>query len=143
MLIRISFVRNLKVKISLEKSGAALVTKRLEKQSMTQFFANLAGSVLGILGAVGFVMTKFEDRYEKLKRRIVHNHSFREIMSNRIDLQNLNLIEIKPKLKRNEDSVGFSESLYEDPNFNKQNLTDRYLSWSLEMASIHRNLILQ
>lgn len=89
-------------------------------------------------------MSKLEDIYEKCKRRIVNKHSFREIVKNRLNLKNLNLKELKSEIvKKEEDSIGLSESLYELPNIDRKQLTDRYLTWSLEMASIHRNLILQ
>jgi hypothetical protein len=61
------------VEISLDKNDSVLITKRLQKQALVIYFSNLAGSILGVLGAIGFTLNLFEKNYEKYikNRKIV------------------------------------------------------------------------
>lgn len=87
-------MKNLKVKISLEKNSAALLTQRLEKQDLIEYFSKLAGSILGILGAVGFIMNLFERNYEQAERNKKKQHTFKEIIDSRADLYYGNFVEL-------------------------------------------------
>ena len=66
------------MKIHLEKNSAALLTQRIENETPNTFFSNLAGSIIGILGTVGFIMSTFEGYIEEFeaKRRKKFNISY-------------------------------------------------------------------
>jgi hypothetical protein len=87
-------VKNLLVKIALQKNSAALLTQRLEKQDLIEYFSKLAGSVLGILGAVGFIMNLFERNYEKVERNKKKQLTFMEIIDTRAELYHGNFLEL-------------------------------------------------
>ena len=67
-------MRNLKVEILLEKSDSALLTQRLMKFTIFSFFSSLAGSTLGILGGLGFLMRQIEGRVERKRQYVKRNH---------------------------------------------------------------------
>lgn len=57
--------------ISLDKNDSVLITKRLQKQELVIYFSNLAGSILGVLGSIGFILNIIEKYYEfYMKNRI-------------------------------------------------------------------------
>lgn len=58
------------------------------------FFSNLAGSILGILGTVGFFMSTIEGKLEEFKSKRTMKHNFNQILCRRDDTFNLNFNEI-------------------------------------------------
>ncbi len=107
-------MKNLLVKIALQKNSAALLTQRLEKQDLIEYFSKLAGSVLGILGAVGFIMNLFERNYEKVERNKKKQLTFMEIIDTRAELYHGNFLELADvEVERNyaepTPSIGSSE----------------------------------
>ena len=85
-----SFVKDLKVKIYLEKNSAALLTQRVEKERSNTFFSNLAGAIIGILGTIGFVMTTFEGYIEEFKAKGRQKCKISYLAQNRNKLVELN-----------------------------------------------------
>jgi hypothetical protein len=62
----------LKVNILLDKNDSVLLTQRLNKQDLILYFSNLAGSIVGVMGMVGFFMNLIEEKYEiNKKKRVV------------------------------------------------------------------------
>jgi hypothetical protein len=89
---RISFIKNLKAEIILEKSESALLTERMKKYTLISFFSALAGSILGILGGLGFIMTQIEGYFERNKRKVrLKRNDLKEIIKSRLDLIRLNI----------------------------------------------------
>lgn len=78
-----SFIKNLQVTINFEKDTAGLQTQRLLKQDLNTFFSNLSGSILGILGVAGFVMSLVEQKIETIKRKRLKSYSLHRIFYTR------------------------------------------------------------
>ena len=87
-------MKNLGVRIDMQKNSAALLTQRLLKQDLIEYFSKLAGSILGILGAVGFIMNLFERNYEKVERIKARQHTLNEIIDSRGMLYNRNFLDL-------------------------------------------------
>ena len=51
--------------VYLDINGSVLYTQRQQIQPLIVFLSNLAGSVIGLLGTIGFLMTQFEGYYER------------------------------------------------------------------------------
>ncbi len=83
-------MKNLKVKIDLEKNSAVLLTQRLIKQTLISFFSNLAGSVLGIMSLIGFIMNLIEPRYEHYIRKWRNRSSSNKIIQTGNHIKKLN-----------------------------------------------------
>lgn len=80
------FVKNQEVEIRLYQNNAILHTQRLQVQPAAIFLGNLAGSIIGILGIVGFVMNKFESSYEHIIRNINYKMRRSRIINNHIQI---------------------------------------------------------
>ncbi len=63
------------------KNWAVLYSQRLQTQPIGTLLSNLSGSILGILGALGFIMTRFEKIHMK----------YSKIESSKIDIKQLKL----------------------------------------------------
>jgi hypothetical protein len=81
------------------------------KQNIINLFSNLAGSILGLLGTIGFVMNIIEDKYESIKSQKDKKLHSKEIINRSENINELNFgtcpnIEPVPskKLMRHEDS---------------------------------------
>lgn len=88
-------MKNLKVKIDLQKSSAVLLTQRLIKQSLISFFSNLAGSVLGIMSLIGFIMNMIEPRYEDYMRTRRNRRTIKEIIYTGNHIKKVNFDRLK------------------------------------------------
>jgi hypothetical protein len=76
-------MKNLQVTINFEKNTAGLQTQRLLKLDLIAFFSNLSGSILGILGMVGYVMGLFEQKVEKIKGNFSKCYNLNRILHTR------------------------------------------------------------
>lgn len=97
-----AFVKNLEVMISFDKNDSVLYTQRLRAQPLSVFLSNLAGSVIGLLGTIGFFMNQFEGNYEIYVKSRKHNLTLDQIKKHRIEIidQNLFMYETSdPKLE--------------------------------------------
>lgn len=57
-----------------------MLTQRLIRQSLISFFSNLAGSVLGIMSLIGFIMNMIEPKYEDYMRTRRNRRTIKEII---------------------------------------------------------------
>jgi hypothetical protein len=73
------------------KGEAVLITQRLANFSLNTFLSNLAGSVLGILGGVGFLMNVLEEYYEIYQSRTHRRKNLKQIMKHRCEILDKNL----------------------------------------------------
>lgn len=85
-------MNSLKVKISLDKSDAVLLTQRLTKQDLIVYLTNLAGSIVGMMGLVGFFMNIIEEYYENYEKRRINRVSLLILERNRTQLVNKNFL---------------------------------------------------
>lgn len=85
------FTENLEVFVYLFKNEAALLTQRLKIQPWSTFLSNLAGSILGILGTVGFVMNLIEDKYEIYLKNKKQIKNFKSLKRGRIEILEKNM----------------------------------------------------
>lgn len=88
-------MKNLKIKIDLEKSSAVLLTQRLIKQSLISFFSNLAGSVLGIMSLIGFIMNMIEPKYEDYLIRRKNRRTINQIRDTGNHIKKVNFNPVK------------------------------------------------
>ena len=79
--------------IFLQKDNAALLTQRFERQSLSAFFSNLSGSILGILGTIGFVMNILEGKLEEIKLKATKKYNIIQLGHRRNNLYYLNFNE--------------------------------------------------
>jgi hypothetical protein len=79
-------VKNLQVTVLLNKNDSVLHTQRLQIQPFTTFMSNLAGSIVGLLGTIMFLMNLLEGRYEHYMKDRKHNLSLREIQQSRTEI---------------------------------------------------------
>lgn len=79
-----SVVKNLEVKVLLNKQVSVLHTRRLQNQPVSIFLSNLAGSIVGLLGTIGFFMNVIEDKYENYLRNRIHKRSLKQLAKDRI-----------------------------------------------------------
>lgn len=89
MLYSIPFTKNLKVTIILDKNQSALLTNRNEKQTLYILLSSLAGSVIGVMGGLGFLMRNFEKAVERLRNRKDKKKKLMNSINNRIWLDNV------------------------------------------------------
>jgi hypothetical protein len=75
-----SFVKNLEVRISLTKNDAVLYTQRFEESDLITFLSNLAGSILGLLGLIGFIMNNIEENYESFVKKRNQRQAYKEFL---------------------------------------------------------------
>jgi hypothetical protein len=73
------------------KCETVLLTQRLADFSLNTFLSNLAGSVLGILGGVGFLMNVLEEYYEIYQTRTHRTKNLKQIMKHRCEILDKNL----------------------------------------------------
>lgn len=99
------------MEIALEKNDSVLITERLEKQPLAVYLSNLAGSILGVLGAVGFILNVYEQSYENYikNRKIVR--SLKQLTRNRIEITEKNFTAFSIKENQETRSVKNIDSL--------------------------------
>jgi hypothetical protein len=76
-------MKYLQVDVILDKNWAVLFTQRLEVQQFGILLSNLSGSILGILGIIGFLMSLFEDLFIKFENKRKYKLNIAQIMQNR------------------------------------------------------------
>jgi hypothetical protein len=112
------FVKNLEIEIQLFQNNAVLHTQRLQVQPATIFFGNLAGSIIGILGVVGFAMNQFEKNYEHIMRKVDNKMIKSQIYDNHIQIisKNFDILNrvVFPSKERSTNSIDFINDMSED-----------------------------
>lgn len=113
--------------ISLDKDQAVLMTSRYQIQTYYLFLGSLAGSILGIIGAIGFLMKSVERIYlkryaKKLNEKVeVSSKKHMKMIKNCFD-------DVKKDLEENEE-------LRDEPHFNS--LDSMYLQGNMSLDAIH------
>lgn len=90
----------LKVKILLDKNDAVLLTQRIEKETLDAYLSNLAGSILGILGTIGFLMNLVEEKYENYIRKRKKIRNYRKVCMNHKQIFEKNFITNEKRLSK-------------------------------------------
>jgi hypothetical protein len=73
----------------LDKNQSALLTNRNEKQTLYILLSTLAGSIIGVMGGLGFLMRNFEKAVERMLNRIDKKKKLMNSINNRIWLDNV------------------------------------------------------
>lgn len=73
----------------LDKNQSALLTNRNEKQSLYILLSSLVGSIIGVMGGLGFIMRKFEKMFEKILHRMDKKKYLEKSINNRIWLNSI------------------------------------------------------
>jgi hypothetical protein len=81
------------------KNDSVLLTKRLKKQDLILYLSNLAGSIIGVMGMVGFFMNLIEEKYEKYKKNRVIKRSLEFLEKNRKQLVDMNFLSLESDSK--------------------------------------------
>ena len=66
-------------------------TQRQQIQLWSVFLSNLAGSIIGLLGTIGFLMNQFEGYYESYLANRKDSLNFKELKKRRIEIIDKNL----------------------------------------------------
>jgi hypothetical protein len=92
-LYSIQYTSQLSVEVNLYKNWAVLYTQRIQILHIGALLSNLSGSILGILGALRFIMVNFEKQHIKYRTNQRSKINFRNILLNRKRLfdKNFNL----------------------------------------------------
>jgi hypothetical protein len=75
-----SFIKNLELRVSLTKNDAVLYTQRFEESDLITFLSNLSGSILGLLGLIGFIMNNIEENYESFVKKRNQRQAYKEFL---------------------------------------------------------------
>jgi hypothetical protein len=73
---------NLVVEADLYKNWSVLQTQRLQVESIVSLLSNLSGSILGVMGILGFVMNQVEENYMKYQRKKGIRNNFSKLVAN-------------------------------------------------------------
>jgi hypothetical protein len=79
----------------MDKNDAALLTQRLKKQDLIAYLSNLAGSIVGVMGVVGFFMNILEEKYEIYQRKRIIRISLQYLERNRRQLADKNFLTLE------------------------------------------------
>ena len=85
--------------VLLYKNDAVLLTQRLQSRPLNIFMSSLAGSVLGLLGMLRFIMNFIEEKYEIYLENRNRRRSLKELSNNRIEIIDKNLFIFEKKHK--------------------------------------------
>jgi hypothetical protein len=88
------------VNISLDKNDSVLLTQRLKKQDLIVYLSSLAGSILGVMGIVGFFMNLIEEKYEKYKKNRIVKRSLEWLHMNKRQLIEKNFLSLDGESKQ-------------------------------------------
>ncbi len=90
----------MQVDVRLYKNWAVLYTQRLQVQNIGTLLSNLSGSILGILGVIGFFMGLFEGTYINYMKKRSYILDMMRIMKNRDGIMQKNFGVNQPTVVR-------------------------------------------
>jgi hypothetical protein len=85
-----SFVKNLEVMLSLSRNDSVLHTQRVQSNSFNVFFSSLAGSIVGLLGMIQFLMNFIEKNFELYRNRREQKTNFKQLKEKRREIVDKN-----------------------------------------------------